>query len=168
MIGFCPGGKMNNPTTQKVCTAPNCSKEQFSKTWCQAHYTRMYRYGSLDRPQKYPECAVSHCDKYMMKWSTVCKSCYQKSWRYGLTAEQFIEMSRPENYHCYNPGCSSNEKLHIDHDHSCCLEASSLRGGKKACGQCVRGWLCNGCNTALGLLKEDTGRIAGLIEYLRR
>lgn len=159
---------MSDLTPQKLCTAPKCSKEQFSKTWCQAHYTRMYRHGSLDKPQKYPQCAVSHCDKYMMKWSTVCKSCYQKSWRYGLTAEEFIQMSLPENYYCYNPGCTSEEKLHIDHDHSCCKEASSLRGGKRACGNCVRGWLCNGCNTALGLLKEDAGRIAGLIEYLRR
>lgn len=31
-----------------------------------------------------------------------------------------------------------------------------------------RGWLCNGCNLALGLLKDDPHRIEGLLEYLRK
>ncbi len=31
-----------------------------------------------------------------------------------------------------------------------------------------RGWLCNGCNVALGFLKDNPRRIEGLLAYLRR
>lgn len=159
----------NNPDgTRKVCVAPECGKPVFSKNLCQMHYTRMSRYGSLEIPEsKLPTCPVSHCDKKMLTTSTVCKRCYQKSWRYGLSADQYIWMSRPENYRCHNPGCGDSERLHLDHDHSCCEQASNLRGGKKACGNCVRGWLCSNCNTALGLLQESEGRILGLVDYMK-
>lgn len=161
--------RRNNPDgTRKTCIAQGCSKAVHVKGWCHAHYTRMYRHGSTEKPQtRYLVCPVPSCEKHMLPSSVVCKSCYQRSWRYGISPERFISMSQPENKVCGNPGCSSSEKLHIDHDHSCCV---LVRGQKnlKACGNCVRGWLCNGCNTALGLLKEDTGRIEGLIEYLRR
>jgi Recombination endonuclease VII len=42
--------------------------------------------------------------------------------------------------------------LHLDHDH--------MTGT-------FRGWLCSGCNTAIGLLKDDTRIVARLMEYLR-
>ncbi|WP_442942261.1 endonuclease VII domain-containing protein [Nonomuraea sp. NBC_00507] len=45
----------------------------------------------------------------------------------------------------------TDQNLHVDHCHTT---------GK------VRGLLCVGCNTALGLLAEDSERIRGLLGYL--
>jgi hypothetical protein len=45
------------------------------------------------------------------------------------------------------------KRLSVDHDHET---------GK------VRGLLCQDCNTALGLLKEDTTRIGNLVDYIHK
>lgn len=57
--------------------------------------------------------------------------------------------------------CGSAENLCVDHDHSCC-------GIGKACSECVRGWLCRDCNTALGLLRDSPERITQLYKYITR
>lgn len=80
-----------------------------------------------------------------------------RAWNYGLTEIQVMAL--------LGEGCGvcgSKERLHIDHDHTCCPEGHSPR----SCGRCVRGVLCHHCNTALGLLKEDPERITALLRYL--
>ena len=52
---------------------------------------------------------------------------------------------------CDNP--PMRRALHYDHDH--------------ATGQ-FRGWLCHGCNAALGNVGDDQKRLLKLIEYLNR
>jgi Recombination endonuclease VII len=42
------------------------------------------------------------------------------------------------------------ERLHVDHDHSCC---ATKRG--RSCGKCVRGLLCSSCNPALDRVERD-------------
>ena len=57
---------------------------------------------------------------------------------------------------------------------ACGGPASAFRGGSKRLawdhdhktGR-FRGWLCNGCNGALGLLKDSPARITALLSYLR-
>ena len=67
--------------------------------------------------------------------------------RYGLTPEAFLALPN------YCEVCGSTENLCIDHDHIT---------GK------VRGTLCCRCNTALGMLAEDTNRMKNLIDYISR
>ena len=159
----------NNPDgSRKTCSTPECETPVFSAGYCQKHYTLIRRHGSLDAPLRFPKCGSDQCEKRMLPTSTLCKGCYSRMWRYGMKSEQFVEMSRTGNYVCQNEACRSTSKLHLDHDHSCCAQASNLRGGKKACGNCVRGWLCSNCNTALGLLQDDPDLILGLRGYLNK
>lgn len=77
--------------------------------------------------------------------------------RHGLSEEQYLFIFNKYNGKCH--ACKDRDAVNIDHDHSCCQEAYS-------CGKCVRGVLCNQCNTALGLLNDDISKIQNLIKYL--
>lgn len=63
-------------------------------------------------------------------------------------------MSKAQGGKCANPGCVTplgpGTATHVDHCHVT---------GK------VRALLCHGCNTSLGLLREDPARIRGLALY---
>ncbi len=67
--------------------------------------------------------------------------------KYGLTLEEFRSMPK-----CCEV-CGSEDLLCIDHDEKT---------------KEVRGILCSQCNTALGLLKEDPGRIRLLALYIEK
>jgi hypothetical protein len=54
---------------------------------------------------------------------------------------------------CARPPIGKWKQLHFDHDH--------------ATGN-FRGWLCHGCNTALGLVEDNEDILLNLVEYLRR
>jgi Pyruvate/2-oxoacid:ferredoxin oxidoreductase delta subunit len=71
--------------------------------------------------------------------------------RYGVTHEWFTEQMQKQGGLCANQRCP-NPATAIDHNHDT---------GK------VRSILCNGCNTALGLIKESPSRAEGLIDYIR-
>tara|TARA_R110002153_G_scaffold247631_1_gene403783 strand:+ start:1312 stop:1650 length:339 start_codon:yes stop_codon:yes gene_type:complete len=80
---------------------------------------------------------------------------YQKYWwltkRYNLTKDQYNKMLSDQNYNC--KVCNIKMiKPHVDHCH---------KTNK------VRGLLCNGCNTGLGLLKEDINIMEKLIKYVK-
>ena len=55
-----------------------------------------------------------------------------------------------------------DERLRVDHDHSCCPAKS------RSCGKCVRGLLCSLCNLMIGYANDDTERLRRAIEYLEK
>jgi hypothetical protein len=144
------------------CIVDGCNRNTFCLRMCRTHYNK-HRYATSATyfENKWIECPVDECNRNMLKTSKLhlCKVHYQFAWRYGLTGEQTVLLFR--NRRCENPGCGNVKNLHIDHDHSCC---STL----PACGNCVRGWLCAGCNKALGLLSDNEEKIKGLLIYLNR
>lgn len=76
---------------------------------------------------------------------------------YGLTKEQFNQMVKNQNGRCAicsatSPG-GTYKTWHVDHDH----ETNKIRG-----------LLCNRCNFALGLVKDDIFLLFKLIEYLKK
>lgn len=74
---------------------------------------------------------------------------------YGLTVEEFDRLFAAQGGKCIcgatEPG-GKHRRFHVDHDH--------------ATGR-VRGILCHGCNTALGLVGESPDRLEMLARYLR-
>lgn len=88
---------------------------------------------------------LEHKSKYLME-------------TYSITVDQYIAMHKFQNEKCGNSGCDTvldlmSSSTHVDHCHAT---------GK------VRSLMCNQCNTALGMLKEDDKRISGLSEYVKK
>lgn len=79
----------------------------------------------------------------------------QKSYLYGLSKDQFMELVEAQNTACASCGddaTGAEQSLQVDHCHNT-LE--------------IRGLLCSGCNTAAGWLDDDPERAEKLAKYLR-
>jgi hypothetical protein len=83
--------------------------------------------------------------------------------RHGMTGDEKRARMLALDWRC--EGCGEHfmtpSDAKVDHDHSCCP-------GKQSCGRCVRGLLCHGCNTSLGLLKDNAETLRRLADYLTR
>jgi hypothetical protein len=83
---------------------------------------------------------------------------------YNLSPSGHVEILANQEWKCANPACVSSDTpdahLHVDHDHTCC-------DGRRSCGECIRGLLCNTCNRVLGFVDDDITRLEGLVEYLK-
>lgn len=73
--------------------------------------------------------------------------------KFGITIEEFHSMLQDQGSRC--KACGGNADMgygfHVDHCHST---------GR------IRGILCHGCNTALGLVRESPDRLRKLADYL--
>ena len=78
-------------------------------------------------------------------WCKPCYAMYQRESKYGLSRDAIMEMLSGG---C--EGCGSIDNLCIDHCHATGV---------------VRGVLCDGCNTAYGLLRDNALVVAGLLAY---
>ena len=63
---------------------------------------------------------------------------------------------------CRGSGTAKGRGMHVDHDHACCPESA------KSCGFCIRGILCDKCNTGLGKFKDSPLLLRLAAEYLER
>lgn len=71
--------------------------------------------------------------------------------QYGITAEQYWALYEFQGGKCAlcAHAFGKTRKLSVDHDHTCCKELP-------ACGECVRGLLCQNCNyNVLGRAARD-------------
>ena len=86
---------------------------------------------------------------------------YQVKHLYGLTPEDSTAILESQDGVCRicPTDIAASGAWYVDHDHSCCP-------GKRSCGECVRGFLCRDCNTALGLFSDDVERLRSAIAYL--
>jgi Recombination endonuclease VII len=86
---------------------------------------------------------------------------YSIQGRYGISLDQFENLITAQNGRCAICQSLFSKTPHIDHDHFCCA-------GGNSCGKCIRGLLCSNCNTALGLLKDNTVVLENAIHYLKQ
>ena len=150
-----------------TCTFDGCDTVEHVPGLCAGHYYQGLRGEELRPIRERGACPIPGCDgSFNIKLSQrgVCPSHSGLMWRFSLSRDDLITLMAPGV--CSTPGCGRSDKLVIDHDHACCASVRGERGRKVSCGNCVRGVLCNGCNTALGMLGEDRDRIAGLATYL--
>lgn len=148
-----PEGKIE---ANQPCSFPACKNAAAQKGLCQSHYEQNRLKGVMAPLRDFgiyqdgsKKCAVSSCKAHAVS-KNLCSSHFRQSDKYKLPVEKLEELwSKPW---CSTPGCTNTTRLHIDHDHNTGV---------------VRGLLCSGCNTSLGMLKEDIARIEGLAEYKR-
>lgn len=153
------------PVKGHVCEVDACGAPRAAKGLCERHYKMLRKYGVTDRPD-YATCPVRGCGRNMAHASRICKRCNQFRWRYSLTAEDVIHRNLEENYKCSNAECAESRDLHLDHAHTCCPDGKFETAHKKSCGLCVRGWLCRGCNFAIGFMQESPRKLRGLLVFL--
>lgn len=83
-----------------------------------------------------------------------CQDCRRVTAKAYTKARREAAAGRPRPAQCESCGQSPGGRaLHWDHCHMTGL---------------FRGWLCAGCNTALGALGDDPARIDALRAYLKR
>ena len=81
--------------------------------------------------------------------------------RYGVTPEWYDAKLAEQDGCCaickHKP---NGEKLSVDHDHKCC-------SGRRSCGKCLRGLLCQPCNATLGYIETHVpGGLEKVIKFL--
>lgn len=77
--------------------------------------------------------------------------------KYNLSPAEWEDMLALHDGKCYI--CRMREAEVVDHDHNCCPKETT-------CGNCVRGALCRGCNTAIGIFKDSPVILQHAIAYL--
>lgn len=109
---------------------------------------------------KYRESASKASQKWRQANRDVAKNT-NLLWYYSITLEQFNAILREQDYKCAVCGTANPNRNQwvVDHDHSCCA-------GKKSCGRCVRGILCQFCNRALGQIRDNRSAVIKLLQYL--
>jgi hypothetical protein len=83
--------------------------------------------------------------------------------RFNLSVEEFEELlDKYSRTHCHL--CNREYGVRgpiIDHDHACCP-------GRRSCGKCVRGIICNRCNVSLGAIEDNKDTLNNMINYLEK
>lgn len=77
---------------------------------------------------------------------------------HGVTVAWFEEQALKGCAICGSRESAGGARLHIDHDHS-------HRPGASGCPECVRGVLCNKCNTGLGGFRDDVPTMLLAVAY---
>lgn len=115
---------------------------KIAKDWY--HRTPENRQYSIDKAR---EWQATHKDRDNQR-----KFAYNLKRNYGLSYETYCEMELKQDGKCAICNKPPYRNLDVDHNHET---------GK------IRKLLCSNCNTALGLLKDDTELFTKAIEYLK-
>ena len=143
-------------------------KEQ-RKLWREANKEHLKEYGKKYREankektkadlKRWKEENSTHVQNYYKQWSENNKDYHKDKhlrYSYGISLEEYNTMREQQNAKCACCGVDETEtprgRLFVDHCHS---------SGK------IRALLCQHCNTALGMVKDDVEILSSLITYLQ-
>ncbi|PWH05226.1 hypothetical protein DEO23_14190 [Brachybacterium endophyticum] len=86
----------------------------------------------------------------------------RRVWLFNLDHESYAQILSSQGGACAicaTPFAEDGRDVYVDHDHGCCP-------GRRSCGKCIRGFLCNRCNTALGQLRDSREITAAALSYV--
>lgn len=156
----------------------NCGvKERETQSYCRSCSNQ------LRNKNKRPKNPCSNCQinpKIPGMGQRYCKECrefipgqiltyektreYTRRWKYKLEPLDIETILIQQNFMCAIPMCKTPidiSSMHVDHDHMCCNNKN-----KQTCGKCVRGFLCNSCNTGLGRFRDDPDFLKEAFNYI--
>lgn len=158
----------------RTCAVAGCGRPWKKRDWCGLHYARWLRNGEpgeaeTRRPGKRGLPALCHPERGQ-KAKGLCNACYQRALEkksrkanlkhfYNITEVDEARMLSEQAGTCAICREPFGGTPRVDHDHACCP-------GHRSCGNCVRGLLCNACNSALGYLKDSPDRAMAAAAYL--
>jgi len=106
------------------------------------------------------EFAQSHHKNRCVSCQNIMKKHSSLIAKYGISIDEWTEIVQKQGGGCAI--CHEiSEKLCVDHDHSCCP-------AKNTCGKCIRGIICDRCNRALGLMRDNPEIFLSASKYLRK
>lgn len=106
-----------------------------------------------------PQCKQCRSEINSTRYRPVWQNAYLKR-RYDLTLDGYQARLDAQSGACAICKLPTERTLHVDHDHTCCATKA------KSCGRCVRGLLCDSCNTGLGAFKDTPDLLQAAIDYL--
>ncbi len=176
--------------TNRECTFPGCSKPERNRAnqLCTGHYGQLRRgeevrplrsYGASHKRDAEGRKRCSRCDAWKPEgqffkraesndglnfYCVDCDRAGSLARRYNLSASRYLEMLAEQDDACAICRKAFTEETvpYVDHDHACCPEDAT------SCGRCVRGLLCQQCNTGVGMFGDDSGRIRAAADYVGR
>lgn len=123
--------------------------------------------GKGSRPRRCRTCAEQRRREYEEKHrpqridNPVSRRTIRLKHRFQISPDEYERLLTEQGGVCV--GCLSDPahvgSLVVDHDWSCCP-------GERSCGKCIRGLLCRKCNSALGMVRDDTKVLRQMIRYL--
>ena len=160
---FSQGNDMKTCTKCKeIKSLSEFAKDKYKKDGRRSNCKECYSLFDKEKYWKNPEIARNRTNDYRSKLRNKSPEKLKLSNRntklkraYGITHNDYLLMLEQQNYKCACCGIDNKDSgvkgLVVDHNHTT--------------GE-VRQLLCNNCNTALGLLKEDKTIINNLLKYI--
>lgn len=143
------------------CTHPGCERPYSHKGYCEMHAKRHLKGADMDAPIQGPSgfstCQVLGCEK-PHESRGMCRGHSYTARNYHLSIKAIEELEASNCDICGDPP-PSYRNLAVDHDHACCP-------GKRTCGACIRGFLCQGCNQGIGMFRDSPELLTKAIKYL--
>jgi hypothetical protein len=142
---------MENNSTHKVC--PKCGGK---KERSEFHKDKNRNDGLAGFCK---ECLVAKNKKWRennperMKEHMATRIWYKRKISYGLSKEDFFKMLQAQDNKCAICKMGINESCHVDHCHDTNI---------------VRGLLCGGCNTGIGMLQDNPDILEEAARYMRK
>lgn len=156
------GRRYIDKSTTKQLTCTTCNMVFEATNWkTSKHNTTYCETCNFKRKE---EIRISKLNKIKENYKLNQKGLDKRRWENKLLARGLsIEWFNSQPQICGICGCSPKDgtRLSIDHDHRCCP-------GGKYCHKCVRGLLCQYCNTGLGMFKDNPEFLQSAINWLKR